>query len=53
MSPCHLIIATEFLSRGLEQLYSQHPSLRYITATSKCVSHLSFSDDIIIFLNGC
>ena len=53
MSPYLFIIATELLSLGLQQLYSQYPSLIYTTTTPLCVSNLSFADDIIIFLNGC
>lgn len=53
MSPCLFIIVAEFLSRGLDQLYSQYPSLRYNKTAPLCVSHLSFADDVIIFVNGC
>ena len=53
LSPCLFIIAAAFLSRGLDQLYSQYLSLRYNTAAPLCVSHLSFADDIIIFVNRC
>ena len=53
LSPCLFIIAAKFLSRDLDQLYSQYPSLRYNTAAPLCLSHLSFVNDIIIFVNGC
>ena len=53
LSPYLFIIATEFLSRDLDQLYCQYTLLRYNTTAPLCVSHLSFADDIIIFVNGC
>lgn len=52
ISPCLFIIAAEFLSRGLVHLYSRYPSVRYRSAASTDISHLSFADDIVIFANG-
>lgn len=51
LSPCLFIIVAEFLTRGLDHLYSQYPSLEYVMVTSKHVAHLSFVDDIINFIN--
>lgn len=48
---CLFIIATEFLSRGLDRICTQYLSMRYCSATPISVSHLSFADNIIIFLN--
>ena len=52
ISPCLFIIVAEFLSRGLDHLYSRYPSVRYRSAAPSDISHLSFADDIVIFANG-
>lgn len=52
ISPCLFIIAAKFLSRGLDHLYSQYPSVRYLSTAPTFISHLSFADHIIIFTNG-
>lgn len=49
---CLFIIAAEFLSRGLDSLYSRYPSMACRTSILMTVSHLSFADDIVIFVNG-
>lgn len=48
----YFIIAAEFLSRGLNHLYSQYLSLRYCSTAPIIVSHLSIANDVVIFANG-
>lgn len=45
-SPCLFIIATEFLWQGLDHLYSQYPSVRYLYTTPTSISQLSFVDNL-------
>lgn len=45
------IIVVEFLSSGLDYLYSQYSSIRYCTDAPVLISYLSFTDDIVFFLN--
>ncbi|KAL2237383.1 UNVERIFIED_CONTAM: hypothetical protein Sindi_0930000 [Sesamum indicum] len=45
-------IAKECLSRGLNNLFEQHPRLQYFTRCSLHVSHLAFANDVIIFSKG-
>lgn len=52
LSPSLFIITAEFLSRGLDYLYARLPSVRYSMAAHVHISHLSFTDDIVIFTNG-
>ncbi|EOY25454.1 Uncharacterized protein TCM_026877 [Theobroma cacao] len=52
ISPQLFLIAAEYLSRGLNALYEQYPSLHYSTGVSIPVSHLAFADDVLIFTNG-
>ncbi|EOY17514.1 Uncharacterized protein TCM_042330 [Theobroma cacao] len=52
ISPQLFIIAAEYLSRGLNALYDQYPSLHYSSGVSISVSHLAFADDVLIFTNG-
>ncbi|WRX25598.1 Reverse transcriptase domain - like 10 [Theobroma cacao] len=52
ISPLLFILATEYLSRGLNALFAQYPSLHYASDCSMSVSHLAFADDILIFTNG-
>ena len=51
ISPSLFIIAAEFLSRGLDGLIAHYPSIAYVTRVPLVISHLSFTDDIIIFSN--
>ncbi|EOY25447.1 Uncharacterized protein TCM_016753 [Theobroma cacao] len=53
ISPSLFILAAEYLSRGLNQLFSRYNSLHYLSGCSMPVSHLAFADDIVIFTNGC
>lgn len=43
------IIAAEFLSRGLDCIYAQYPSVRYCSTIPIAVSYLNYADDIVIF----
>ncbi|PKU72355.1 putative mitochondrial protein [Dendrobium catenatum] len=52
LSPALFIIAMDYLSRGLEELYKRHTTLLYHTLGGMPVTHLSFADDFIIFSNG-
>ncbi|XP_075499822.1 uncharacterized protein LOC142538375 [Primulina tabacum] len=46
------ILGAEYLSRGLDRLYLQHPALRYLSGCDILISHLAYADDVIIFANG-
>lgn len=52
LSLCLFIIAAKFLSRSLDSFYSWYPSMAYRTLAPITVSHLSFAEDIVIFVNG-
>lgn len=52
LSSCLFIIATEFLSRRLDHLYSQYLSVQYHFVVPISICHLSFADYILIFSNG-
>ncbi|KAL0407592.1 UNVERIFIED_CONTAM: putative mitochondrial protein [Sesamum latifolium] len=52
LSPTLFVLAAECLSRGLDNLFAQHPRLHYLTRGSLNVSHLAFADDVIIFSKG-
>ncbi|XP_075473927.1 uncharacterized protein LOC142504980 [Primulina tabacum] len=52
LSPLLFILGAEYLSRGLERLYLQHPALRYRSGCDILISHLAYADDVIIFANG-
>ncbi|KAI3459158.1 hypothetical protein Pfo_015821 [Paulownia fortunei] len=51
LSPSLFIIATEFLSRSLDSLFSKHKEMYYFNNGGLRISHLSYVDDIIIFSN--
>ncbi|WRX14697.1 Reverse transcriptase domain - like 10 [Theobroma cacao] len=53
ISPFLFILAADYLSRGINQLFSRHKSLHYLSGCFMPISHLAFADDIIIFTNGC
>ncbi|WRX16205.1 Reverse transcriptase domain - like 10 [Theobroma cacao] len=53
ISPLLFILAAEYLSRGINHLFSRYNSLQYLSGCSMPVSHLAFADDIVIFTNGC
>ncbi|KAL2243787.1 UNVERIFIED_CONTAM: hypothetical protein Sindi_0496700 [Sesamum indicum] len=46
------VLATKCLSRGLDNLFQQHPRLNYFSKCSLTISHLAFAYDVIIFSNG-
>ncbi|PKU68054.1 integrator complex subunit 11 [Dendrobium catenatum] len=52
MSPALFIIAMEYLSRGLNDLYLRNPMLNFRTIRGFSISRLSFADDFILFTNG-
>ncbi|XP_075521602.1 uncharacterized protein LOC142554810 [Primulina tabacum] len=52
LSPMLFILGAEYLSRGLDRLYLQHPELRYRSCCDILISHLAYADDVIIFANG-
>ncbi|KAI0511115.1 hypothetical protein KFK09_011738 [Dendrobium nobile] len=52
ISPALFIIAIEYLSRGLEDLFAKNVQLRYYTKRGFNITHLSFADDFILFTNG-
>lgn len=52
ISPALYIIASDYLSRGLDLLFNRFPSLQYSHLGSLKVSHIYFVDDIMIFTNG-
>ncbi|XP_075496425.1 uncharacterized protein LOC142533502 [Primulina tabacum] len=55
ISHCHFSVninGAEYLSRGLDRLYLQHPALRFRSGCDILISHLAYADDIIIFANG-
>ncbi|XP_028555986.1 uncharacterized protein LOC114580995 [Dendrobium catenatum] len=52
LSPSLFIIAMEYMSRGLDQLYRRFPNLNFRTVGGFPISHLSFADDFIIFSNA-
>ncbi|XP_073015629.1 uncharacterized protein [Primulina eburnea] len=52
LSPLLFVLGAEYLSRGLDRIYLQHPALRYRSDCDILISHLAYADDIIIFANG-
>ena len=52
LSPALFIIASEYLSRGLNDLYNASPELYYYSKKGLRVSHLAYADDLIIFSKG-
>ncbi|EOY19200.1 Retrotransposon, unclassified-like protein [Theobroma cacao] len=52
ISPMLFILAAEYLSRGINELFSRYISLHYHSGCSLNISHLAFADDIMIFTNG-
>ncbi|PKU82330.1 hypothetical protein MA16_Dca005335 [Dendrobium catenatum] len=51
-SPAIFIIAADYLSRGLANIFSNHPSLYFKTLGGIHISHLCFANDFIIFSNA-
>ncbi|XP_073057420.1 uncharacterized protein [Primulina eburnea] len=52
LSPLLFILGAEYLSRGLDRLYLQHPAIRYQSDCDILISHLAYADDVIIFASG-
>ncbi|XP_073133701.1 uncharacterized protein [Henckelia pumila] len=52
LSPLLFILGAEYLSRGLNRLFSQNPAMRYRSGCDLSISHLAYADDVIIFANG-
>ncbi|XP_073051339.1 uncharacterized protein [Primulina eburnea] len=52
LSPLLFVLGAEYLSRGLDRLYLQHPTLRYRSDCDILISHLAYADDVIIFASG-
>lgn len=46
------IVAAEYLSRGLDSLFLQHPGMRFRSGCDIMVSYMAYADDVIIFANG-
>lgn len=49
LSPTLFVLAADFLSRGLNTLFFQNPSMYYRCLRGESVTHLSYADDILIF----
>ena len=52
LSPTLFILASEFLSQGLNYLFTTFPSVMFKSSAQAWVFHLCFADDCILFLNG-
>ncbi|KAG6488356.1 hypothetical protein ZIOFF_049599 [Zingiber officinale] len=52
ISPFLFILAAELLSRGIESLFAAYPGMAYATGCDMRVSHLTYADDVVLFLNG-
>ncbi|PKU80635.1 Putative ribonuclease H protein [Dendrobium catenatum] len=52
LSPSLFIISMEYFSRSINALFENYPSMYYISKKGLPISHLSFADDFIIFVNG-
>lgn len=48
LSPALFIIASEFLSRGLNELFSKHPELFYDSKKTVKVSHLAYAGPYLV-----
>lgn len=46
------VLAGEYLSRGLNDLFKKNPSLYFDTKKGLQVSHLAYADDLILFTKG-
>ncbi|WRX28178.1 Reverse transcriptase domain - like 10 [Theobroma cacao] len=46
------ILVADYLSRGLNHLFSCYSSLQYLSGCQMPISNISFADDIVIFTNG-
>ncbi|KAL0387615.1 UNVERIFIED_CONTAM: Retrovirus-related Pol polyprotein from type-2 retrotransposable element R2DM [Sesamum radiatum] len=53
LSPVLFVLATDYLSRGLDRLFAAHPSMYYQAPGRIRVSHLTYADDMMIFTNMC
>ncbi|EOY03329.1 Uncharacterized protein TCM_018253 [Theobroma cacao] len=53
ISPFQFILAADYLSRGLNHLFSRYNSLHYLLGCLMPITHLAFVDNIMILTNGC
>ncbi|KAL0287479.1 UNVERIFIED_CONTAM: hypothetical protein Sradi_7124100 [Sesamum radiatum] len=53
LSPALFVLAADYLSRGLEQLFAAHPTMFYQAPSLIRVSHLAYADDLMIFTTTC
>ncbi|PKU67224.1 Putative ribonuclease H protein [Dendrobium catenatum] len=52
MSPALFIIAIDYLSRSIANLFENQPNMNFRTRGGFLISHLCFADDLIIFMNA-
>lgn len=52
LSPALFILANEYLSRGLNHMFSSSPDLYFGSEKGVKVSHLAYADDLILFTRG-
>ncbi|KAL0349525.1 UNVERIFIED_CONTAM: hypothetical protein Sradi_4101700 [Sesamum radiatum] len=49
LSPALFVLATDYLSRGLDRLFAAHPTMYYQAPSRIWVSHLAYAEDLMIF----
>ncbi|KAH6764644.1 hypothetical protein C2S51_015893 [Perilla frutescens var. frutescens] len=53
LSPSLFLLASDYLSRGVDKLIKSHPDMIYHTSRNGFpVSHLAYADDILIFIKA-
>ncbi|KAL0405822.1 UNVERIFIED_CONTAM: hypothetical protein Slati_3896100, partial [Sesamum latifolium] len=53
LSPALFVLAADYLSRGLDRLFAAYPSIYYQALGRVRVSHIAYTDDMMIFTNIC
>ncbi|KAL0284680.1 UNVERIFIED_CONTAM: hypothetical protein Sradi_7190700 [Sesamum radiatum] len=53
LSPALFVLAADYLSRGLERLFTANPTMFYQAPGLIRVFHLSYADDLMIFTTTC